>query len=103
MHSATFPTTLTRLVPKKVIKPVIFLCMAPHARQVYLVGDFNNWEPTSLPMVRQPDGGWRLEVHMGHGHHQYLFSVDGVHTLDPHAQGVARNKKGERVSLVPVS
>jgi hypothetical protein len=26
-----------------------------------------------------------------------------VLTLDPHAQGVTRNDKGERVSLIPVS
>ena len=31
------------------------------------------------------------------------FPKDGVLTLDPHAQGVTRNDKGERVSLVPVS
>jgi hypothetical protein len=29
--------------------------------------------------------------------------VDGVLSLDPHAQGITRNDKGERVSLVPVS
>jgi hypothetical protein len=29
--------------------------------------------------------------------------VDGQLTLDPLAQGITRNDKGERVSLVPVS
>jgi hypothetical protein len=29
--------------------------------------------------------------------------VDGVLTLDPRAQGITRNEKGERVCLVPVS
>ena len=29
--------------------------------------------------------------------------VDGQLTLDPRAQGVTRNEKGERVSLLPVS
>jgi glucokinase len=31
------------------------------------------------------------------------FLVDGVLTLDPHAQGITRNDKGERVCLIPVS
>jgi hypothetical protein len=29
--------------------------------------------------------------------------VDGVLTLDPRAQGITRDDKGQRVSLVPVS
>ena len=44
-----------------------------------------------------------VAVELNHGHHRYAFLVDGVLTLDPHAQGVTRNDKGERVSLVPVS
>src|SRR5512138_2634414 len=46
---------------------------------------------------------WLLTVELKHGHHRYAFLVDGVLTLDPRAQGVTRNDKGERVSLVPVS
>ncbi len=102
-HSAPFPTNFTRFAPKKVIKPVIFVCWAPQASQVSLVGDFNSWDANSHPMNRQPDGAWRLEVELKHGHHHYLYAVDGKLTLDPRAQGIARTEKGERVSLVAVS
>ncbi len=98
-----FPTTLRRLEPRRVIKPVIFICLAPQAKAVSLMGDFNNWDPMAHPMNRQPDGAWRLEVQLNHGHHHYMFSVDGKPTLDPRAQGIARDQKGERVSLVAVS
>jgi hypothetical protein len=54
-------------------------------------------------MVRQPDGAWLLQVPLNHGHHQYRFLVDGKAALDPHAQGVARDPKGEKVSLIAVS
>jgi hypothetical protein len=54
-------------------------------------------------MQQQPDGGWIAQIALTHGHHQYLFLVDGVPTLDPRAQGVARNEKNERVSIIPVS
>jgi hypothetical protein len=54
-------------------------------------------------MKRMPDHSWLLKVELKHGHHRYAFLVDGVLTLDPSAQGVTRNDKGERVSLVPVS
>jgi hypothetical protein len=44
-----------------------------------------------------------LTINLKHGHHRYAFLVDGVLNLDPRAQGITRNDKGERVSLVPVS
>ena len=54
-------------------------------------------------MNRQPDGAWTLQVEMCHGHHHYHFLVDGETRLDPRAQGIGRNSKNERVSLIAVS
>ncbi len=33
---------------------------APSAYQLYLEGDFNNWDKTSHPLTRLPDGNWEL-------------------------------------------
>lgn len=85
------------------LRPVNFVCHATQAQSVSLVGDFNQWNPSAHPMTRMPDRSWLLRVELRHGHHRYAFLVDGVLTLDPSAQGVTRNDKGERVSLVPVS
>jgi 1,4-alpha-glucan branching enzyme len=87
----------------KNLRAVNFVCQATHGQSVSLVGDFNGWNPTSHPMKQMPDRTWLLNVELKHGHHRYAFLVDGVLTLDPKAQGVTRNDKGERVSLVPVS
>ena len=87
----------------KPLRAVNFICHAPQAKTVSLVGDFNEWNPAVHPMKQMPDRSWLLNVELKHGHHRYAFLVDGVLTLDPHAQGIARNDKGERVSLVPVS
>jgi hypothetical protein len=54
-------------------------------------------------MKQMPDRSWLLNVELKHGHHRYAFLVDGVLTLDPRAQGITRDDKGQRVSLVPVS
>jgi hypothetical protein len=54
-------------------------------------------------MQQTPDRSWLLNIELKHGHHRYAFVVDGVLTLDPRAQGITRNDKGERVCLVPVS
>jgi 1,4-alpha-glucan branching enzyme len=88
---------------KKPLRAINFICNAPQAQTVSLVGDFNQWNPGSNPMKQMPDKSWLLTVELKHGHHRYGFLVDGVLTLDPRAQGITRDDKGQRVSLVPVS
>jgi len=92
-----------RYSAKKMAKPVNFICRAPEAKHVYLTGDFNQWNPVAHPMSRQPDGAWLIQVSLNHGHHHYRFLVDGQPVLDPRAQGIARDHKGEKVSLIAVS
>lgn len=92
-----------RYSAKNMAKPVPFVCRAPHANKVALIGDFNNWDETAHPMQRQPDGAWRLEIPLPHGHHRYRFVVDGRPMLDPRAHGSARDHHGGKTSLVAVS
>lgn len=84
-------------------RSISFICWAPDAKSVFLMGDFNDWDPGAHPMKRQVDGAWRLDVPLNHGHHHYLFLIDGVSALDPRAHGIARDHKGDKVSLVSVS
>ena len=80
-----------------------FICIAPEAKEVFLVGDFNNWQPAGHPMKRNVDGSWHLSVSLGHGGHHYQFLIDGQRKNDPRAQGLARNAAGEKVSMLMVS
>ncbi|MCZ7639626.1 MAG: isoamylase early set domain-containing protein [Verrucomicrobia bacterium] len=82
---------------------VSFFCTAPQARHVSLVGDFNQWDPEAIPMQRAADGRWMASLELNHGHHCYLFLVDGTPTLDPKASGITRNDRNEPVSLIAVS
>ena len=82
---------------------VTFFCDAPSAESVSLAGDFNGWDSAATPMRRTPDGRWMASLELHHGHHQYLFVVDGKPVLDPNANGIARNDRNERVSLIAVS
>lgn len=88
---------------RNMAKPVHFYCHTPKARQVSVIGDFNNWDAQAGLMSRGPDGIWRAEVLVPHGHHQYVFLVDGRVTLDPRAHGTARSRRLEKVSLLAVS
>ncbi|HTI70484.1 MAG TPA: isoamylase early set domain-containing protein [Candidatus Limnocylindria bacterium] len=88
---------------KSAATPISFICLAPSAKVVSVIGEFNNWDPAANPMEKNVDGSWRGMIQLKHGHHQYAFLVDGVVTLDPRGQGVSRNPRGERVSLLAVS
>lgn len=84
---------------------VNFFCDAPSASKVSIAGDFNEWNADSLPMQRTPDGRWTARLDLVHGHHRYLFLVDGKPMLDPRASGKVRqsNPFHDAASLVAVS
>jgi 1,4-alpha-glucan branching enzyme len=84
-------------------KPVNFYYASPNARAVSLVGDFNDWNADSLPMQRRLDGWWFVQVPLTHGHHHYLFLVDGTPTLDPKAIGTVQVDRFSKASMIAVS
>jgi 1,4-alpha-glucan branching enzyme len=103
MSFAPRPAGGIRSQARKAAIPVSFICIAPAAAKVSVVGDFNAWNPDSHPMEMAFDGSWKVAIPIRHGHHQYGFLVDGILTLDPRGQGVSRNAQGQRVSLLAVS
>jgi 1,4-alpha-glucan branching enzyme len=95
--------SINRYGAQQTLRALNFICNAPQAKSVSLVGDFNEWNPAAHPMKQMVDKAWMITMELKHGHHRYAFVVDGQLTLDPRGQGITRNNKGERVSLVPVS
>jgi len=55
---------------------VKFTFVAPAAKEVFLVGDFNDWDISKTPMARS-GSTWTVVVPMPAGRHQYSFVVDG--------------------------
>jgi hypothetical protein len=65
---------------------VKFVFLAPQAASVSLVGDFNGWDATKVPMVRTPNSGlWTVTLPLTAGRHLYQFVVDGTWIPDPSA------------------
>lgn len=61
------------------------------ARQVTLVGDFNNWDARATPLEREPGSTlWSVTVPIQRGRHVYAFLVDSIWTMDKRAP-VARD------------
>jgi 1,4-alpha-glucan branching enzyme len=83
--------------------PVRFSVVAPKAGQVSIVGDFNHWNPTTLPMRRSADGRtWEVEVRLPVGRYSYAFLIDGSLALDPAAPRGSGDDFGEPNSVVMV-
>jgi 1,4-alpha-glucan branching enzyme len=50
---------------------------APHAREVFVTGDFNGWRERDLRLRKDASGFWRAQVWLAPGRYQYRFIVDG--------------------------
>lgn len=64
---------------------VEFKLFAPDAKEIFLSGDFNNWESDSedYRMSKDDDNIWRKKVKLQAGRHEYQFVVDGQWWSDP--------------------
>lgn len=82
---------------KSIRKRVTFKIHAPDASNVFLAGDFNDWDTGSLPLrqgKKNGDGLWRLAVYLEPGRHQYRFIVDGLWCDDPLCPQTSANEFG---------
>jgi hypothetical protein len=84
---------------------VQFLLVAPGARHVTLVGDFNDWDVGATPLVSAASGRvWTIEVPLTPGRHRYAFVVDGTRWLaDPTAPRALGDDFGTPSSVVTVT
>ena len=83
---------------------VRFVLVAPNARRVSVVGDFNRWNPAKAAMVRSSDGElWSVTIPIAPGRHTYAFMIDdSLFTLDPTAPKARDPDLGADGSIVIV-
>jgi len=71
------------------------------ADRIFLVGDFNQWDESSMPMRQDRDGIWRVTVELPLGHcYEFRYLIDGTWMSDSHADGFAQNSFGISNSIV---
>lgn len=59
---------------------------SPSAKEVLLMGDFNDWNPTMHPMKKDGKGIWKKTVMLFPGKYEYRFKVDGEWENDSNGQ-----------------
>ncbi len=71
------------------------------ADSVYVVGDFNGWDMTALPMQQDAQGQWKatIEVEAG-GVYQFRYLCDGDWLNDNQADAYYANDYGGHNSVV---
>ena len=60
-----------------------FICRAPEANSVQLVGDFTHRQRQPIQLVKQASGVWKTSVALAEGSYHYRFLVDGAWCDDP--------------------
>ena len=72
------------------------------AQEVFIAGDFNQWNPRSTPLHKDANGDWRTLLLLRPGPHEYRLVVDGKWQSDPRAVRSVANPFGSTNSVVQV-
>ena len=80
-------------------KKIQFKYFDPKAKEVYLAGDFNNWNPQKKLMKKQENGEWVIRVLLDPGKVEYKYVVDGKWVNDPGAKEYSYNGVGTQNSV----
>lgn len=80
-----------------------FCLMAPEASEVYLAGDFNNWESGQHKMRKFKSGLHKKSLNLKPGRYEYRFVVDGSWWTDPANEHRCTNAYGEDNSVIEIS
>jgi 1,4-alpha-glucan branching enzyme len=67
---------------------------APEAKEVFLAGDFNQWNPRANPMKKDKKGIWKATLSLEPGRYEYRFVVDGSWENDPSCNCCVANEFG---------
>jgi chromosome partitioning protein len=104
---AALSDEILRLGPIESLEPdereAAFTIEAPAARDVYVVGDFNDWKiGDESRLVNRENAWWEKRMKLAHGRYRYQFVVDGEWTPDSKNGERERNVFGTFDSIVAI-
>ena len=75
-------------------RKVTFRLKTPNAKQVYLVGDFNNWDSQATPLQKSRKSRWETTLVLPIGRYEFKYLVDGKWRENLKDEQIAPNKYG---------
>jgi len=94
--------TKAKMKTKRDLRKVKFLFESADAREVFLLGGFNNWDPRAHPMKYDGNGKWNRTIMIPPGKYEYKFLADGQWLLDPGNDRRCQNCFGSDNSVLDV-
>ena len=96
---------MVRIKTRQEIKrrKVTFSLENADANEVFLIGDFNKWNPKSHPMKSDENGAWVRNVIIPPGEYEYKFIVDGQWKEDPQNEQLSLNCYGTYNNIINVT
>ena len=71
-----------------------FSFFRPKARKVSIVGDFNGWSISKMPMKRLRDGYWAASLRLPEGDFKFRYYADGEWYVDYAGFGLDHGRFG---------
>ena len=84
-------------------RKVTFSLENADANEVFLIGDFNKWNPKSHPMKSDENGAWVRNMIIPPGEYEYKFIVDGQWKEDPQNEQLSLNCFGTYNNIINVT
>ena len=88
---------------KKTTPSTAFTLTAADAKEVFLVGEFNNWNGEGFRMRRYKNGVFKKMAKLQPGRYEYRFVVDGEWWTDPSNPERCPNSFGSENSVITIS
>jgi 1,4-alpha-glucan branching enzyme len=82
------------MADKNTKKRVTFKFNSSEAREVFLAGSFNAWDPSARPLKKDAKGVWKTVMMLPKGAYEYRFVVDGQWMDDPDSPEKRLNEFG---------
>jgi len=83
-------------------REIEFTFFAPEAREVFLAGQFNEWNRESLPLKRNRKGVWKTKLKLPPGTHEYKFLMDGIWVEDLTEAETVPNRFGTQNLIIRI-
>jgi 1,4-alpha-glucan branching enzyme len=80
-------------------RKILFKLIRPNAKEIMIVGDFNNW--MRQPLVKKGKS-WEVSVPLKPGSYEYAFVVDGRRVRDPNNKQAGSNGKSSIITVKPL-
>jgi chromosome partitioning protein len=85
------------------MKEVTFSMESSAAKDIYVAGDFNDWQISDESrLIRCENGYWEKQMKLPHGKYRYKFIVDGEWMLDSRNQAREINAFGSFDSVMEI-